>query len=315
MRTQKKVLAILLALCMVVGMLPMTAMATTTVNCTASDCAHVAAIGETHYDTLAEAAAAVHTKIGDERMQETVITLLRDATGSGVGVGYASINNNGTTSGNSPVNITFDLNGHTYTVNDPAVGSFGTETAAFQLLQGSTVTFKNGKIDIASGATRVKRMIQNYANLTLENVTFDATNQVGGQDYALSFNNGNITFKGNTNIVLTDKNAIAFDICKYSSYPSVNVTFEENFTGEISGKIMYDSSNAETHKLTINGNGTFGSIGIASGSASNPAIAIKGGTFSDLSCLDYLESGADVTVKLADDVALDTRYSIKAWHC
>ena len=312
MRTQKKVLAILLALCMVVSLLPTAALATTTVNCTASDCAHVAAIGETHYDTLAEAAAAVHTKIGDERMQETVITLLRDATGSGVGVGYASINNNGTTSGNSPVNITFDLNGHTYTVNDPAVGSFGTETAAFQLLQGSTVTFKNGKIDIASGATRVKRMIQNYANLTLENVTFDATNQVGGQDYALSFNNGNITFKGNTNIVLTDKNAIAFDICKYSSYPSVNVTFEENFTGEISGKIMYDSSNAETHKLTINGNGTFGSIGIASGSASNPAIAIKGGTFSDLSCLDYLESGADVTVKLADDVALDTRYSIKA---
>ena len=44
------------------------------------------------------------------------------------------------------------------------------------------------------------------------------------------------------------------------SYPNVTVTFAEDFVGTVEGKIVYDSNNAETHKLTIKGNGTFGKI-------------------------------------------------------
>ena len=53
---------------------------------------------------------------------------------------------------------------------------------------------------------------------------FFAEHQADGEDYALSFNNGSIIFKGDTDIVTTSDEAIAFDVCKYSSYPSTNVT-------------------------------------------------------------------------------------------
>ncbi len=53
---------------------------------------------------------------------------------------------------------------------DGTVGSSGTETNGFQLLKGSTVAFKNGTIN----AGKAKIVIQNYADLTLEDVTLDA---------------------------------------------------------------------------------------------------------------------------------------------
>ncbi len=91
--------------------------------------------------------------------------------------------------------FTVDFGGHTYTLKDPGAGSSGTETNGFQLLKNSTITFKNGTIRIAEGTTSIKRIIQNYANLTLEDMHFYAENQAGSLDYPLSFNNGSITFK------------------------------------------------------------------------------------------------------------------------
>ena len=44
------------------------------------------------------------------------------------------------------------MNGHTYTVSKPTVGSSGTETNGLQLLKGSTVTFKNGTLNSVTGA-------------------------------------------------------------------------------------------------------------------------------------------------------------------
>ena len=52
----KKFLSLLLALCLVVGMVPLVASAEKVENCQGGDsCQHAAAIGTTHYDTLAEA--------------------------------------------------------------------------------------------------------------------------------------------------------------------------------------------------------------------------------------------------------------------
>ena len=76
-----------------------------------------------------------------------------------------------------------------------------------------------------------------------------AEHQVGGEDYALSFNNGTIVIKGNTSIYTTSDEAIAFDVCKFSSYPGVTVTFDESYTGTINGVILYDSTDAEKHQL------------------------------------------------------------------
>ena len=130
-------------------------------------------------------------------------------------------------------NFTIDFGGHTYTLADPGAGSPGTESNGFQLLKDSTIVMKNGTVRIAEKTTSIKRIVQNYADLTLDNMTFYAENQVGGEDYSLSFNNGNIVFKGNTSIITSTDDVIAFDVCKFSSYPNVTVTFAEDFVGTV----------------------------------------------------------------------------------
>ena len=178
-------------------------------------------------------------------------------------------------------NFTIDFAGHTYILTGPGAGSSGTETNGFQLLKDSTITMKNGTIRIAENASNVNRIIQNYADLTLIDMQFYAENQVGGENYPLSFNNGNITFNGNTSIFTTSDDTIAFDVCKFSDYPSVNVVFDTDYTGTINGRILYDSPNARTHTLTIKGDGTFGGIDFTdrSASAAKEAIDIYSGTF------------------------------------
>ena len=56
---KRKLLATLLALCLIVGMIPVAASASSETNCPGGDtCTHAAAIGDTHYDTLQEAITA-----------------------------------------------------------------------------------------------------------------------------------------------------------------------------------------------------------------------------------------------------------------
>ncbi|WP_418745033.1 InlB B-repeat-containing protein, partial [Evtepia gabavorous] len=221
----------------------------------------VAAIGETYYQSLA---AAI-----DKVQAGETITLLRDVpNANGIAVP-------------SEKSFTVDFNGHTYTLTGPGAGSSSTETNGFQLLKDSTITFQNGTIRIGQNANNIKRIIQNYANLTLEDMQIYAEHQVGGEDYALSFNNGTIVIKGNTSIYTTSDEAIAFDVCKFLSYPGVTVTFDESYTGTINGVILYDSTDAEKHQLKIKGNGHFGGVQATPGAvdAAKSAVAIYGGYF------------------------------------
>ncbi len=200
-------------------------------------------------------------------------------------------------------NFTIDFGGHTYTLKDPGAGSAGTESNGFQFLKDSTITLKNGTVRIAEGTTSIKRIIQNYANLTLEDMHFFAEHQADGEDYALSFNNGSIIFKGDTDIVTTSDEAIAFDVCKYSGYPSTNVTFDESYTGTINGKIVYDSTVADTHKLTIQGNGTFGAIEAAGGAAeaAKSGIEVTSGHFAKPVNEDYLADSVKAQLESASN--------------
>ena len=200
-------------------------------------------------------------------------------------------------------NFTIDFGGHAYTLKDPGAGSAGTESNGFQFLKDSTITLKNGTVRIAEGTISIKRIIQNYANLTLEDMHFFAEHQADGEDYALSFNNGSIIFKGDTDIVTTSDEAIAFDVCKYSSYPSTNVAFDESYTGTINGKIVYDSTVADTHKLTIQGNGTFGAIEAASGAAeaAKSGIEVTSGHFAKPVNEDYLADSVKAQLESASN--------------
>ena len=209
------------------------------------------------------------------------ITVLQDITDA---VGIAV---------DSGKNFTIDFAENEYILVGPGAGSSGTETNGFQLLKDSTIVFKNGTIRIAENATDILRIIQNYANLTLENMDIYAENQVGGEDNVLSFNNGTITFKGDTNIYTTDpENTTVFDVYYWAgSYEGgVRVIFDNTFDGTIEGTILYDSTDATKAKLEINGSGVFENIETTEGSTSNPNISINGGYFATPVNSEYLSS-------------------------
>jgi len=251
-------------------------------------------IGETGYATLAEAV--------DNVSQDGTITLTQDLDGApGVSVP-------------SGKNFTLDFGGHTYTLKNPGAGSTGTETNGFQLLRDSTITFTNGTIRISEkngigDGNPIKRVIQNYANLTLEDMQIYAENQRGGEDLVLSFNNGNITFKGNTSIYTTDPEAIAFDVCYWQrgGYDGTYVTFDDDYRGTIDGTIVYDSTDKDKGKLTIKGSGNFVGIKTSKDSSKGVSIEISGGTFKKSFPAEYLAENvalkeqADGTFKVDKD--------------
>ena len=190
---------------------------------------NVAKIGNTEYATLYDAFNATVTG------QETTITLLRDAKGGGAKL----------QSGNNTI---LDLNGHTYTAGDPTVGSTGTETNCFQLLKGSNLTIKNGTLNVDPNSTQTAILIQNYCNLTLENVIVDGTNLAyGSRSYAASNNFGHVVYKGNTKIIAHPL-GVAFDVWygMSSIYDAgVSVTIEDNSV-VIEGPVEYGHDNRIT---------------------------------------------------------------------
>lgn len=205
-------------------------------------------------------------------------------------------------------NFTIDFQNHTYTLKGPGAGSSGTEPQGFQLLKDSNITMKNGTIRVAENPDNIKMIIQNYANLTLENMQIYAQNKLSAgsahaEDYVLSLNNGNVTFKGNTSIYTSSPDVIAFDVYKSTSYPSLTVTFDESYTGTINGTILYDATDAATHKLIIKGNGTLGKIEAstrAETAAKNEGITVSGGRFTAPVNKDYLAPGYNFELKSND---------------
>lgn len=269
MRCKQKILALLLAVALLLAM-SSTALA-----------AGVCKIGDQEYTSLAEAVAAVPTD-----GTQTTIILLGNTTGGGVKVP-------------SGKNIIFDLGGYTYTVTDPLVGSSGTETNGFQLLRDSNIKIQNGKID--STEKGLKILIQNYANLTLEDVTLDGR-QAPNCNYVCSNNFGEVNITGNTNIYAAAGQA-AFDVYYWpeGGYAE-GVTVNVNTTGTIDGKIEYGSDGtedgkanvAEKAKLNIQDGNFTGTFSIQEEEVGKAGITVSGGSFTDASITPYLASGLEL---------------------
>ena len=206
---KKKLVAIISTVAMLVTMIPAVAFAQDAGNGSQTN-SSIARIGDTYYDTLQDAVDAVPNNI------ETEIVLIKGCGGNGVKVP-------------SDKKITFNLSDHTYTVDGELVGSTGTETNGFQLLKKSKVTFKNGTIE----SDEAKILIQNYADLTLENVILKSESA----DYVLSNNYGNTNLTGNTSIY-AGEGKVAFDAYYwpkngYEIPPVITI----DTTGVIDGKI------------------------------------------------------------------------------
>lgn len=270
MRCKQKILALLLAVALLLAM-----------SSTALADGEVCAIGDKKYTSLADAVAAVPTN-----GTQTTITLLGNTTGDGVVVEKGK-------------NIIFDLGGNAYIV-DGTVGSSGTETNGFQLLKGSTVTFKNGTIN----AGEAKILIQNYADLTLEDVTLNA--QSTGCQYVCSNNCGTVNIIGDTNINAAEGEA-AFDVYYWPSNGyTEGVTVTVNTTGTINGRIEYTNDGtaeqdvvAEQAKLIIKSGKFTGTFFIpqADGKA---GITVSGGSFTNAATAATIEKYLDPGFELVD---------------
>ena len=202
--------------------------------------------------TVAPSESAVATVSAADGSLVGAYESLQDAVNAVPDGGTVTLTEN--TSGNGVVvssgtNFTLDLGGFTYTVDGDTVGSAGTETNGFQLLKDSDILIKNGTI----ASNKAKILIQNYSNLTLEGVTLDGG---ASTQYTLSNNNGEVHIGKGTNIYAGEASPrVAFDVCRYSSYPSVHVTVDEG-AGQIVGAIELSASGNSAEdgfSLTING--------------------------------------------------------------
>ena len=133
--------------------------------------------------------------IVEEAKDGSTIEIYSDSTGGGIGI----FNEGGPS--DFTQGLTVDFNGHDYVFSTAPVGSPGYETQGFHFEKGNTVVLQNGTIkNDKSGA---QFMIQNYSNLTLDNIAVVPDEDV---TYLLSINNGVVKLKNRTNLTLAKSN-------------------------------------------------------------------------------------------------------------
>ena len=200
----------------------------------------VAQVGDQYFATLPSAVAAVQGG--------GTVTMLRDASGAGVGTFK------GAADGTGVKNFTIDFGGHTYTCTGPAVGSAGTQSQAFHLewngndQPNAKVTLKNGTIT-STKDSGVRMIVQNYCDLTLENMIVDGSN-LKAKDYTVSNNCGNVTIQ-DTTIIEPKEGGFAFDSCDYASYTGVCVAVKGNSYIQGAMECTNPNGGAEAAKIII----------------------------------------------------------------
>ena len=215
-------------------------------------------IGNDFYCDMAEAVAAAKS--------DATITLMSNGKGSGFVVDK---------------DLFIDFRGYTYSFTE-GVGSTGTESNGIQVLAGNSLILTRGELNIAAeSADKFYILIQNYGNLTMDQMTLDGTNldkwsATDGDSYTLSINSGTV-LSARTKIIANNDGdlAFAFDVCQYGSYPVANVTMMD---AEITGKV--DLSAFGESKLTIDGGVFNGDIDVSKLTADSN-FTIKNGTFSN----------------------------------
>lgn len=195
-----------------------------------------AKIGDIKYITLADAIAAVKNNeqidIIAEKISATVIP-----------------------EGNKTFTIDLGGNNKEVTVVGPAVGSSQTMNQAFQILKGNTVTIQNGTINCDNTNNIFRFVIQNYSDLTLNNVTVDGTNLKKNDRtdaYTVSSNFGTITFAGNTTVkasTVSGVDAYAIDLYDYTNHGyTATAAGVWNSDGSITGAITLGGGNLTVSK-------------------------------------------------------------------
>lgn len=197
------------------------------------------------------------------------VTLCKNSEGSAVGLFESK----------GAVDLTIDFGGFTYTCN-AATGSPGTESQCLHLEKGNTVTLKNGTIRVADrvaeGSKECRMLIQNYCDLTLEDLTLIGSDVTS---YLISSNYGDVVLR-NVNVSGSSKNLIAaIDLMHWlnNSYrdKAPTLTIENSEENLIAGPIdVYCSENGNTPVAC----------------EEEPTLTVLGGTFTDENVGGYLST-------------------------
>ena len=324
---KKKLCSILLALTMVLTLLPVSALAE-------DGAEKVAKIGDTEYTTLQDAINAA----GDAG-SETTITLLTN-----VDLTNATIKQLRFTKANSNIvldlagntvtaadgeaimlneaNITLTIKNGTITNNIP--GSYSDGLYAYAKCNNLSLTLDNVTINSRTQGLAVQGLTSN-SNVTVKNSVITSTEELGiyypPKSGTLSIENSQITgvtgivVKGSTLNVSSDKTVIT------GFGPKIDP--EEYYTGATDGSstltetgdAIYVESGYNDRDISVNISG--GQL-VSTNAKSiqmfiknsevtsvKRDVSVSGGTFSDLSALNYLAPSANVSVKLTADTQKD----------
>ena len=324
---KKKLCSILLALTMVLTLLPVSALAE-------DGAEKVAKIGDTEYTTLQDAINAA----GDAG-SETTITLLTN-----VDLTNATIKQLRFTKANSNIvldlagntvtaadgeaimlneaNITLTIKNGTITNNIP--GSYSDGLYAYAKCNNLSLTLDNVTINSRTQGLAVQGRTSN-SNVTVKNSVITSTEELGiyypPKSGTLSIENSQITgvtgivVKGSTLNVSGDKTVIT------GFGPKIDP--EEYYTGATDGSstltetgdAIYVESGYNDRDISVNISG--GQL-VSTNAKSiqmfiknsevtsvKRDVSVSGGTFSDLSALNYLAPSANVSVKLTADTQKD----------
>ena len=182
-------------------------------------------INGTSYSSLKNGVLKEVGKVKNSESKKIDISLSKDAAGAGIAI-----------FGDNGIELTMNLNNHKYTLEDPGVGSPGTESQGFHLEKGNTVTIKDGEIDVAPGKNRIIMMFQNYCTLNLENLKL-----TGGQytQYMVALNyaktnmkNVSVSMNKNYKGSIEDSSVIDVDH-NYKNYPDIVGLVIENDTDRV----------------------------------------------------------------------------------
>lgn len=152
-------------------------------------------IGETEYYSILSAIKAIEASGSSEPV---TITMQRNVTdGPGIAIPDVMRNKN--------MDITIDFNGYSYAVQGVSVGSDQTISQAMHFIYGNKLTMKNGTVSVVQNSPSILMLMQNYCDLTLEDMVIDGTNvatPATGDTPSFNFIYGKSCIKGATHIIL-----------------------------------------------------------------------------------------------------------------
>ena len=341
---KRKLCSVLLALCMVLTLLPVSAMAeggaeageSAPAEAPAAETEYVAQIGATKYKTLQAAIDAVPANT------PTTIDVLADLTPDTLNTVASADRQMAFTK--ADVNITLNLNNHTVTalggeaikinaanvtltitngtIENHATDKYSDGLYAYRESNNLNLTLTNVKIHSRTQGLAVQGLTSN-SNVTINGGEIISSEELGiyypPKSGTLTVNDAKI--EGKTGIVVKGSNLIVKGDSEIIGVGD-KVVPDHYYTGATDGSssltetgdAIYVESGyndrditvkIESGKLTSTNSYAIQYYDHAKPVSAKREISVTGGTFSDVSALGYLADGAKVTVKLAAETTKD----------